>query len=289
MTESAAASPSEPALLLAENLELVHGGRVLSWPEAVSIDAERLLCVGQAQALLAACIDVTLIRRGSLRLRGEAPRELLLSGRAGYCPRELPVPPDFRVFDALLGSARLIGLGARDVEHALTRTEAEGLGRRRIKELGTLERRLVGLAHGLTGSPKLVLLEDPFADLEDDAAELMLAVLDRELDGRAWITGTALASPWSRRWAQSAEVALSADAGTLLGPVAPHELVSPGSWARFDQINGDLVEQLAQRGAEVVRTPNQQVLLVRRLGGLAIADIAGQTGASLLELVPLGR
>lgn len=289
MTENTAESPGERALLLAENLELGHDGRVLSWPDTVSVRAERLLCVGQAEALLTACVDPTLIRRGSLRLRGDAPRDLLLSGRAGYCPKDLPVPPEFRVFDALLGSARLIGLGARDVEQALRRAEADGLGRRRISELGRLERRLVGLAHGLTGSPELFLLEDPFTGLEDDAAELMLAVLERELEGRAWITGTDLASPWSRRWAQTAELALSADGEALLGPVAPQELVSPGSWARFDQVNGDLVDQLTGRGAEVITTPNQHVLVVRRLGGLAIADVASQTGASLLELVPLGR
>lgn len=287
MSESVADSSDEPPLLVAEDLELTHAERSLSWPGAVSVRAQRLLCVGAAQALLAAAIDVAMIRRGSLKLKGRNPQELLLSGRAGYCPRALPVPGDFRVFDALLGSARLIGLGGADVHHALARTEAEGLARRLVKELGPLEQRLVGLAHGFTGSPELILFEDPFDGLEDDAAELVLSVLERELDGRSWIGGTSLASPWSRRLAQTAELALSADGGTLLGPIAPRELVTPGSWVRFDEITSDLVSLLTERGGEVVRTPSQHVVLIRGLSGLSIADVATQADAALLELSPL--
>ena len=287
MIDSATESSSEPPLLVAEDLELTQSERSLSWPGVVSVRAQRLLCVGAAQALLAAAIDTAMVRRGSLKLRGRNPQELLLAGQAGYCPRALPVPPDFRVFDALLGSARLIGLGGADVHHALARVEAEGLARRVLKDLGPLEQRLVGLAHGLTGNPELVLLEDPFDGLEDDAAELVLSVLERELEGRSWIVGTQLASPWSRRLAQTADFALSADGGTLVGPIAPRELVSPGSWVRFEEITNHLVSLLTERGAEVVRTPSQHVLLVRRLSGLAIADVATQAGAALLELSPL--
>jgi hypothetical protein len=287
VNEIAFESSSEPPLLEAEDLELTHAERSLSWPGVVSVRAQRLLCVGAAQALLAAAIDRSMVRRGSLKLQGRNPQELLLSGQAGYCPRALPVPPDFRVFDALLGSARLIGLGAADVHHALARAEAEGLARRVVKDLGPLEKRLVGLAHGFTGHPGLVLLEDPFEDLEDDAAELVLSVLSRELEGRSWIVGTRLASPWSRRLAQTAELALSADGGTLLGPISPRELVTKGSWVRFDAVTNSLISLLTERGAEVVRTPSQQVVLVRRLSGLSIADVATQAGAALLELSPL--
>jgi hypothetical protein len=287
VNESAFESTSEPPLLVAEDLELTLSGRSISWPGAVSVRARRLLCVGAAQALLAAAVDRSMVRRGSLKLQGRNPRELLLSGEAGYCPRALPVPPDFRVFDALLGSARLIGLGGADVHHALARAEAEGLARRVVKDLGPLERRLVGLAHGFTGHPELILLEDPFEGLEDDAAELVLSVLSRELEGRSWIVGTRLASPWSRRLAQTAELALSADGGTLLGPISPRELVTKGSWVRFDQITSSLVSLLTERGAEVVRTPSQHVVLVRHLSGLSIADVATQAGAALLELSPL--
>jgi hypothetical protein len=283
-------SPAEDAqpLLSAEDLELwAMPQQALVRSGTLSVSCKRLVCVGQARALVQAAVDSTRIQSGSLLFLGQSAEELLSSGRAGYCPRVLPAPLEFSVENALIGSARLIGLGPREVKRALNRSEAEGLSKRHLKDLGPLEHRLVGMAHGLSSDPELVMLDDPFEGLDDDAAELLLTVIERECSGRSWILGTDLRSPWSRRMSQAGELALSVEGGTLFGPVAPTELTSPGAWARFDRVSDERVASLAARGAEIVRTPSQSVLLVRRLGGLAIADTAAGLGCSLLELTPL--
>lgn len=274
-------------LLAAEDLDLVGPDRDLACAGALEVDGKSLVCVGQARALLTATIHPELLRGGRLRLLGQTPSALLASGRAGYCPRVLPAPPEFTVEVALLGSVRLIGLGASDVRRALDRCEAEGLAKRHLKDLGPLERRLVGLAHGIASNPDLLLLEDPFEQIGDDQAELLSAVVQREVAERCWILGTELRSPWARRLAMTGQHALTSEGGTLLGPIRPADLASPGSWARFDRVTDELVVALVGRGAEVVRSPSQTVMLVRRLGGLGIAEIAAGLGSCLLELTPL--
>jgi len=282
-----AASSARPLLTLGD-LELwAAPGQALVRPGTLHIEAKRLVCVGRAVALTRAAVDPSRLKGGRLLLLDQPPDALLSSGTAGYCPRTLPAPPEFTVEVALLGSARLIGLGPADVRRALDRSEAEGLAKQRLKDLGPLQQRLVGLAHGLSSDPELVILEDPFDGLEDDAAELLLSVLERELSGLSWILGTELRSPSARRLARAAELALTAEGGTLLGPVAPAELAAPGVWARFDQVTEELLAGLAGRGAEIGRTPSQSVLLIRRLGGLAVAEVAAGLGSCLLELTPL--
>jgi hypothetical protein len=275
-------------LLRAEDLELlVAPDRPLTRAGTLEVAGKSLVCLGQARAVLAAATRPELVRSGALRFLGQAPAALLASGRAGYCPRALPAPPEFTVLAALLGSVRLIGLGASDVRRALDRCEAEGLAKRPLKELGPLEHHLVGLAHGIASNPELLLVEDPFDDVEDEQAELLFSIAEREVAERRWLFGTELRSPWARRLAQSAEHALTSEGGTLFGPIHPADLVSPGAWVRFDRVTDDLLGALASRGAEVVRTPSETVVLVRRMGGLGIADIAAGLGFCLLELTPL--
>lgn len=288
MTDAALSRSAQPPLLRTDELVVeLEPGQTLGRPGTLVVEGESLACVGSARALLPVTIDQGLLRGGSLLLRGEVAQALLASGRAGYCPQTLPAPQDFRVEDALIGSARLIGLGSRDVRRALERTEAEGLAKKRLKDLGPLQHRLVGLAHGLVSDPELVLIEDPCLDLDDEPAELVLTVLERELKGRSWILGTDLRSPWSRRLFLTAELAVAAEAGALLGPVPPAELNSPGKWARFDRVSEELLRGLEGRGAQVVRTPSENVVLLRRLSGLAALEVAASVGACLLELTPL--
>ena len=85
----------------------------------------------------------------------------------------------------------------------------------------------------------------------------------------------------------AAEQALTGEGGTILGPLPAAELVASGAWARFDHVSEELLAAVRQRGADVVRMPRQDVLLVRRLGGLALAEAAAGVGCSLLELIPL--
>lgn|GEM_PF-1284471 len=274
-------------LLRAEDLDIVAPDWDLASAGALEVDGQSLVCVGQARALLTLTIHPEVLRKGTLRLLGQTPRALLASGRAGYSPRVLPAPLEFTVEGALLGSVRLIGLGASDVRRALDRCEAEGLARRHLKDLGPLERRLVGLAHGIASNPELLLLEDPFDEIEDDQAELLSSIIEREVAERCWILGTELRSPWARRLAMTGQHAVTSEGGTLLGPIRPADLASPGTWARFDRVTEELVLALVGRGAEVARSPSQTVMLVRRLGGLGIAEIAAGLGSCLLELTPL--
>lgn len=300
LDEPAAGRAHLPALLEATDLELATPSGSIRKDGALVVTGPSLVCIGRAEALLQALVKPAWRKSGSIRLLGSEPSALLETGRAGYCPRVLPLPGDFRVEEALRHSARLVVGRAVDVRGALERVGIGKLRRRKLSSLSELEQRLLGLAHGLTSSPELLLAEDLLTGLADPAAQHLALLLEREIEGRSFVLAASGDRPSSRRLAELAEQALRVDAGLLLGPSETTALPRASIWARFDRVVPELCSALEARGGRVVRGPSAQVLWISGLPGPAsaentventagiVAEVARAAGVTLEELEPTG-
>ncbi len=274
-------------LLRGRSLSFVsREGRTIDGPELLEVRGPSLACLGSARDLLPCLTRPERLEGGELGLLGTSPPALLSSLQAGWAPRTLPAPPSLRLAETLTLSARLVGRGKAEVRGILERLQLAGLGRRKMSELTALQRRLAGLAHGLVGSPQLLILEDPFADLDQTSAQLVEDLLEEQLHDKAWIAGIDGDSLWSRRLLTRAQAVLTADVGTLLGPLSPGEIDDKARWARFTRVTEELREALSSAGGQVTSSPHPSVLMIRAVSGLTIADLALQTDCPLLELAP---
>jgi ABC-type taurine transport system ATPase subunit len=148
--------------------------------------------------------------------------------------------------------------------------------------------RLAGLAHALLGNPRLILLDDPYRDLDEDASDMLELLLETEIEKRRWIASLSTNSARSRRLLLSAEQVLSAELGRLVGPLPPSRFESQAHWARFRKVTDELKAELARAGGRIIATPHCRVLLLQGLGGKHVARAALATDCDLLELRPMG-
>lgn len=91
-------------------------------------------------------------------------------GYAGHAPGlygRLTVRENLELF------ARLHGAPAANVDDVLARLGLEGLAATRVHELSAGFTRRAAVARALVHEPDLLLLDEPYANLDDDAAELL--------------------------------------------------------------------------------------------------------------------
>ena len=110
-------------------------------------------------------------------------------GRIGYVPQKIQFEPDLPV-----RARDFVGLGLdghrfglvfpsrarrEKVEAALRAVEAEGFAGQRIGRLSGGQQQRVMIAHALVRSPDLLLLDEPLANLDIQAAAEIIALLKR--------------------------------------------------------------------------------------------------------------
>jgi heme ABC exporter ATP-binding subunit CcmA len=103
-----------------------------------------------------------------------------LRRRIGYAGHDAGIYPNLTVEENLSLFARLYGVGPGRVEEML---EAVGLLERSSSPFGELSAglaRRAAVARALLHEPKVLLLDEPYANLDDDASELISAAV------RAW-------------------------------------------------------------------------------------------------------
>lgn len=143
---------------------------------------------GSGKTTLVKCLLGKLKGEGEIRLDGEDFRALSFKQRhafIGYLPQEQPPASSLSVFEmVLLGGAASLGLRPReeDLKRASRLLEQFGLahlGKKRYGELSGGERRLVNIAQVLFKEPKILILDEPTANL-DIANELEVLNLIRQ-------------------------------------------------------------------------------------------------------------
>ncbi len=137
----------------------------------------------------------TTLFRAILGHQGLAAGQITTDGRPGYVPQKFQLDPDLP-----LRGRDLVGLGldghrygpglpsrkrAERVEAMLAAVGAEGFADTRVGRLSGGEQQRILIAHALIGAPKLLLLDEPLANLDLSAAKQaveLLARLAREHD-----------------------------------------------------------------------------------------------------------
>lgn len=248
---------------------------------------DRVLCAGDAQALVAALIGVQLsshgpassdevaepegvarVVAGTLRLDGRDVARGAHRAIAGGAPLDPPLPASWTAEAYVAWSARLGGAPARAARDLGAAALAKvGLGPARRRALGGLalpERRALLIAAAVALSPAALVLEDPLAGLDGNAAAFVLGAVAAATEGR-------------RALVSVGRLDLSGPAGALvrgasdLLVLSAGELVLAGSPAELDQ--GLRVYALTVRSqAEALREA-----LARR--GLTLKDLGGEVGS----------
>jgi zinc/manganese transport system ATP-binding protein len=135
----------------------------------------------------------TTLLRVILGLQAVTSGQVRLNASVGYVPQKLLIEPDMplRVKDVValgidghkLGIRLPSGRRRDQVADMLRRVGADGYADARVGELSGGEQQRVMIAHALISSPKLLLLDEPLANLDISAAHgvvEMLAKLARE-------------------------------------------------------------------------------------------------------------
>ena len=120
--------------------------------------------------------------RSGLRRGGRAPA-------VGYVPQKIDLDPDvpLRARDLVglgmdghrLGLARRSAARSQEVEEALLAVGAESFADSRVGRLSGGEQQRVMIAHALVGQPRLLLLDEPLANLDISSVNDIVSVLAR--------------------------------------------------------------------------------------------------------------
>lgn len=297
MSRDADPPASAPPLLEARGLRLVEdfaasdaAGRRPAWAASLSgaarVEGQRVCCFGKAAALVDAMVRGHRLEAGEILCWGRPVSELLREGVAGFAPMELPATPSAKLEKTLTLGARICGFGKKDVRVALERCHLAGHAGSRLRDLDPVGRRLAALAHALCGNPPLVIVQDPYLELEDADAEIVQQVLEDELSARSWIVSVTGHEPFGRRLASRASQCLFAAGGELVGPVPAEELRHAGYWLVLSEPTDALHSALLAAGLQTTETSRSNVLLVHGSSGLAILKAARDCQVRVLELEP---
>jgi ABC-type Fe3+/spermidine/putrescine transport system ATPase subunit len=142
--------------------------------------------------LLNALLGILPIQDGSIRLRGvDIAHEPIERRGLGYLPQQIGLFPHLTVLDNIAYSARARGLRAPQFQPLLDRlVDATGIGILLSRFPNTLsggERQRVALVRALASQPRLVLLDEPFASLNESLRRELWRLL-RDLQSQHGLT-----------------------------------------------------------------------------------------------------
>lgn len=227
---------------------------------------------------------------GSLTIAGLHPHDALRRGLLGMALSSTTWDPTWTVSAALKASASLVGATAAQVDHALARTRLTRHRGTRLAQLNRPLRRLLALAAAVVTEPAVVLLDRPFAGLDDEAAQFVEAVLWEVCEGRRWVALVDVAAPWERRLCERADAGVFvARAGRIVGPFQSEDWLSGPQVFWVHLLGAGAAEALRAEATQVDAGPAPDTFIVQGLSGRRIAELAHSAGGRLRELVPLSH
>ena len=201
----------EPGLVVRGLTKAYGRQRVLDALD-LSIPAATLAAVvgsnGAGKSTLLGCIAGTLRHDGTIRHDG-SPLSAI-PGQMAYLPQRIRLPGSATVGEVLALFRALAG-PTRDRASA-----PEGFvpaGHRRIAELSGGQAQRVALAGMLFGAPRLLLLDEPYANLDDPAKDSLRDMLAAHRDGGATIL---VASPAAFDLLANADLVVRVEAGQVV-------------------------------------------------------------------------
>jgi ABC-2 type transport system ATP-binding protein len=116
-----------------------------------------------------AVVGLTRPDSGTISLFGSSPSDPTARAQVGFAPEEPDFPKYLRADEVLDYFGRLLGLGAgerrRRVSEALEWSTLAG-ERRQVRHFSKGMKQRLGLAQAILGRPKLLILDEPTADLD---------------------------------------------------------------------------------------------------------------------------
>jgi ABC-2 type transport system ATP-binding protein len=131
---------------------------------------------------------------GSATLCGHDVQQQGLAARRslGFLPEGAPTYPDMSVIGFLRFVARVRGMGAPAIAHAMGVTQLDPVRRQRIDTLSKGFKRRVGLAAALLHDPPVLVLDEPTDGLDPNQKHEVRALIARMAPEKAILIGTHL-------------------------------------------------------------------------------------------------
>ena len=144
--------------------------------------------------LLRMAVDLLRPDEGSVELLGQRPGPATLS-QVGYLPEERGLPLRPRVLELLTYFGELKGVprdqGRQQARELLRRVDLTEREKSRVGELSKGNQQKVQIAAALMGSPRILLVDEPFSGLDPVNRQLVLELLHESVaQGRAVLIST---------------------------------------------------------------------------------------------------
>lgn len=198
--------------LVVHGLTKAYGRRRVLDALNLSIPAATLAAVvgsnGAGKSTLLGCIAGTLRHEGAIRYDGSPVRAI--PGQMAYLPQRIRLPGGATVVEVL---ALFRALAGPVPDRASAPAGFVPSGHRRIAELSGGEAQRVALAGMLFGAPKLLLLDEPHANLDDPAKESLRDMLVAHRDAGATIL---VASPAAFDLLANADLVVRVEVGQVV-------------------------------------------------------------------------
>ncbi len=212
---------TEPPLLVARGLAVGHDRDVVAGIDLELRGGESWFVLGAngsgKSTLVATLVGLLPPRCGEVRLADPVRRAI------GYVPQE----PRFEPSLPLL-AAEFVAMGAEDglvrrvakdrAAAALGDVGVRELAERDVRSLSTGQRRRVAIARALVRTPRLLVLDEPLANLDGEAAAALAADLERRRRAGLCVVHVAHEIAIARRFAT--HLALVGDGRLRQGPAA---------------------------------------------------------------------
>ncbi len=289
-----------PPLLAASDLRVDVRGVPALDRLTFATTADRALLLGAPRALFEAASGIVRPSRGTLSLRGVPAAEALASADVASAPRDPAFPADWSVRTYVTWNARLAGLSRGDatprVNTALERMGLRTFATHALKTAPLALRRATVLAGALATGARVIVLEDPFGGLEDEAAAELAKVTVRALHERDWLLFAARA-PLGSALVAAADEALVVSESAVIEQGRPSVLATRSNKYAVD-VYGDgeaLAVRIKARGASVeslVAGANSARFTLELPEGASTRDLfvcAEEVGAIVVELRPISR